>query len=174
MAKRAQVTSTEALEAFRARLVVYREKAQVALDSVRDEIVQTRVWVQGEQREHCEHEVRRCGRQLEEARQARFGAEIATFRDTDGAQRAFTRARRELEAAREKLRKVIRVNRQFDSRVEPLARQTDELHDILSHDVPKAAAYLSRVVKTLDAYVQMAPPDAPAAGTDEAGDGGMA
>ncbi len=169
MATRAEVTSIEALETFRARLIVYRDAAQLALDGVRDEVVRTRVWLQTDRREHWGREVRRCERKVEEARQARFGAELAS-RDTDGTQRALRKARNELETAREKLRRVHRLDRKYDSLVEPLEKQTEELREMLSHDLPKAAAYLSRVGKTLDEYMQMAPPTAPAAPGDETGD----
>ena len=55
-AKRAEVTSVEALGTFRARLIVYRDEARLALDGVRDEIVRTRLWLQNDQREHWERE----------------------------------------------------------------------------------------------------------------------
>jgi hypothetical protein len=170
MAKRAEVTSIEALEAFRGRLIIYRDAAQQALDGVRDEIVRTRVWLQTDQREHWGREVRRCERRLEEARQARFSAQLANFRDTDSAQRALRRAQHALEAAREKRRRVNRLEKQYDSLVEPLEKQTEELREILSHDLPRATAYLSRVGKTLDEYMQMAPPAAPQATGGTTGD----
>jgi len=170
MATRAEVTSIDTLGAFRARLIVYRDEAQLALDGVRDEIVRTRLWLQHDQRAYWEREVRRCDRKLEEARQARFGAQLSNFRDTDSAQRELRKARRELEAAREKLRCVKRLDKQYDSLVEPLEKQTEELHDILLHDLPRAVAYLDRAARALNEYTQMAPPAAPEVTGEEPGD----
>jgi len=48
MPERAKVTSLEAIEGFRARLIIYRDKAGRVLDEVSEEVSRTRGWLQGD------------------------------------------------------------------------------------------------------------------------------
>ena len=48
-------------------------------------------------------------------------------------------------------------NREFDSRVQPLAKQLEKLHTVLSHDMVQAAAYLNEASNTLAAYAEIGP-----------------
>ena len=57
MATQAKVTSIDALEEFRSRLIVFLNKAHAAVDQVNDDIRRTRTWIQHEQRTHWENEV---------------------------------------------------------------------------------------------------------------------
>ena len=54
MAEQAKVTSLDALESFRAKLIVFLSKSRRSIDEVSDEIRRTRNWLQGEQRVHWE------------------------------------------------------------------------------------------------------------------------
>ena len=67
MAERAFVTSTEAIEAFRAALIVYMNKARLLLEEACDDVLRLRVWLQNDRRLHWENEVRRRGKKLEAA-----------------------------------------------------------------------------------------------------------
>ena len=79
------------------------------------------------------------------------------------------RARRALEEAEAKLKKLKHWNREFDSQVEPLARQLDRIHTVLSSDMLQATSHLAQVVQTLSAYSDVHPaaaaqaPESPAA-----------
>ena len=66
MPERARVTSLEAIETFRATLIVYREKAGRVLDEVNDSVVRTRLWLQTNRVAHWKNEVRRCDRELKQ------------------------------------------------------------------------------------------------------------
>ena len=46
---------------------------------------------------------------------------------------------------------------EFDHLVGPLVKQLEQLRTMLSNDMPKAAAYLAQVLKTLEAYANVAP-----------------
>ena len=59
MAERAQVSSIDALEAFRSNLVIYVSKARPALEEVSAEVVRTRAWLETEKRAYWENQVRR-------------------------------------------------------------------------------------------------------------------
>src|SRR5262245_23495094 len=169
MAERAHVTSVEALESFRATLIVYLSKARPTLEDVSADILRTRMWLQNDQRMHWETEVRRRTKQLEQAQQALSSARVSDFRDhISTEQMAVQRARRALEEAETKLKRVKWWNREFDSRVQPLAKQLDKLHTVLSHDMVQASAYLTEAVNTLTDYAGIAPATAaPAAAPAE-------
>jgi len=176
MAERAQVSSLDALEAFRSHLIIYVSKARPALEEVTAEVIRTRSWLETEQRTHWENQVRRRRKEMEAAQEALFGARISNLRKESAAeQMAFHRARRAVDEAEEKLRVLKRWNREFESRVQPLLKQTDKLHTLLSNDMNKAVASLTETINILAAYAEIKAPSAvehtpPATGTSaEAG-----
>jgi hypothetical protein len=173
MPQRAQVTSVEAIESFRAHLIVYLTKARAALDEVDSEKQRTRSWLQNDQRGYWEREYQRRHRILEEAQQELFSAKIAHLRSETAAQvMAVERARRLVREAEEKRDLVKRWSREFDNLVDPLARQLDQLQTFLTTDLTKATAHLNGVLQALEAYAKVgveAGPDsatAPAAHPD--------
>ena len=163
MPERAHVTSVEALETFRASLILYVSKARPALEETSSEVVRTRIWLQNDQRTHWESQIRRCAKELEQAQQALSSARLSSLREASTAeQRAVQKAKRSLEEAEAKLKLLRRWNREFDSQIDPLVKQLAKLHTLLSHDMLKAAAYLAQAMDTLAAYADVAPPAAAA------------
>ena len=156
MPERAKVTSLEALEAFRARLIIYREKAGRVLDEVADETLRTRVWLQGDRRTHWEAQIRRRHKELEMRQQELFSAQLSGMRDASFVQQqAVQKARRAMQEAEDRLQLVKQWNRQFDHRVEPIARQVEKLRHNLTHDLGQAVAFLNEVTKTLAEYAEI-------------------
>ena len=163
MADRAQVTSVEAIEAFRSALIVYLSKARPTLEEVSADVLRTRLWLETEQRAHWEAQMRRRTKELEQAQAALFSARISNLQDKSSVEQlAFHRAKRALDEAQAKLRVVKQWNREFDNRVEPLVKQTEKLQTVLSNDMVKAIAYLAEAIKTLAAYSEAEPASAPA------------
>jgi len=159
MSSRAQVTSLEALEAFRASLIVYITRAQRVLDEVSDEVTRTRLWVQDDQREHWEREVRRRARIYEERQGELFSARLSPLHGAiQSEQLAAQKARRALDDATDRLNAVKRWGRQFENRVEPLAREVDRLRDFLSAHMGRAAQPLHETIRLLRDYAELAPP----------------
>lgn len=159
MTQRANISDVDALEAFRANLILYVSKARPTLEEVSAEVLRTRVWLENEQRTHWENRLRRRTRELEQAQQALFSAQISNLRQESAAEvMAFHRAKRAREEAETKLRVLKQWNREFDSRVQPLVKQVEKLHTILANDLVKGIAYLAEAAKTLGAYADMLPP----------------
>jgi len=159
MPDRAHVTSVDALEAFRANLIVYLSKARPTLEEVSADVQRTRGWMDGEQRTYWESELRRRSQALQEAQQALFSAKLSSFREATAAeQMAVQRARRALDEAEAKLRVLKQWSKVFDNRVDPLVKQMEKLHTVLAHDMVQAVAFLAQAIKTLDAYAGVAPP----------------
>ncbi len=169
MPERAHVTSVDALESFRANLIVYLSKARPTLEEVSAAVQRMRGWLEGEQRTYWENEFRRRRRAWEEAQQALFSSKLSQLREASAAeQMAVQRTKRALDEAEGKLRILKQWNRVFDNRVDPLVKQMEKLHTVLAHDMVQAVAFLTQVIRTLDAYARVAPPAA-IPGTAQAG-----
>jgi len=153
MPQKAHVTSLDALEAFRSNLIVYLSQARPALDEASAEVVRTRLWLENEQRLHWDNQIRRRNKELEQAQQALFSARLGALgKETAVEQFAVHRAKQALGEAEQKLRTLKKWEREFDSRVQPLVKQVEKLHTVLSNDMVKAIAYLRQAISTLAAY----------------------
>jgi hypothetical protein len=158
MSQKAHVTSLEALELFRSNLIVYLSQARPALDEVSADVMRLRMWLEEEQRLHWENQMRRRVKELEQAQQALFSARLGVLRrETAAEQFAVHRAKEAVAQAELKLRILRKWVRDFEGRVQPLVKQTEKLHMVLSNDLVKAIAYLDQAVATLAAYAQTRP-----------------
>ncbi|MCP5519763.1 MAG: hypothetical protein H7A45_21190 [Verrucomicrobiales bacterium] len=153
MADRAKVTSIEAVESFRTRLLVYLEKAGNALDEISEEVRRTKGWLDHDRRDFWQRETVRRAKVLEQRQQELFSARISGLAEaTQVQQMAVQKARRELQAAEDRLRQVRRWVRQYDSRVDPLAREVEKLRGVLGQEMRQAEIVLRETVRILDAY----------------------
>jgi hypothetical protein len=158
MAESAHVTSVEALEAFRASLVLYVSKARPTLEEVSAEALRTRLWLENDQRGHWEGMVRQRRKVVEQAQAALSSARMSNLGEASSAeQMLFHRAKRALEEAEAKLKLVKYWTREFENRAGPLVNQLQKLHTILAHDMVKAMAYLAELIKSLSDYADLAP-----------------
>jgi hypothetical protein len=163
MPDRARITSLEAIEAFRAKLILYRDKAGRILDETNDDVMRVRLWLAQERVAHWQRQVRRVSRELEQREQELISARLSGLREaSSGQQAAVRKARQALRDAEEKRRIVGRWNRQFDHRVEPLARQVEKVRHAVGHDLGLAVAWLTEAIQTISAYAESSPPSAPA------------
>ena len=162
MPDRARVTSLEALEDFRAKLILYREKAGRVLDEVSDDVIRTRVWLESDRQTHFQNDIRRLTRELEQRQQELFSAELSGLLEASVVQRAAVqKARRAIQSAEGKLQVVRQWQRQFDQRVEVPARQVEKLRHNLSHDLGSAVNWLNEMTQTLAAYAELSPAQSP-------------
>jgi hypothetical protein len=153
---RAKITSLEALEDFRARLIVYREKASRVLDEVTDEVTRTRLWLENDRPAFWQNHIRRLGRDLEQAQQELFSAQLSGLRDASiNQQVAVQRLRRSIRSAEDKTKIVKQWQRQYDTRVEMPARQAEKLRHFLEHDLSKAVVFLNEAIKNIAAYTEL-------------------
>lgn len=159
MAEQARVTSIDALELFRAKLINYLTTAHQHLDGVSDDVRRMRGWVQSDQRLHWQAEMRRRLRALELAEQELFSAKLSGLRDNLTTQElAVRRAKAAVAEAEEKLRNVKLWTRNFDHSADPMLKRIDGLRQLLDHDMPKAISYLLQAEKTLEDYSETRPP----------------
>lgn len=172
MAEHAHVTSVEALDLFRAALLVYISKARPTVEEVSSELQRTRSWLQNDQRSHWENQIRRRARELEQAQQELASARLSSFHgDMSVQQQAVRRAKQALENAEAKLKTVKHWSREFDNLVAPPAQQLEKLHSFLAVELQHAASFLAQAVQTLAAYAEisasLAQPAAATAGPSE-------
>lgn len=158
MAERAKITSVEAIQQFRTEMLVFLSKARPALEEASSEVTRMRVWLEVEQRNLWEAQLRRRRRKLEEAEAALFSAKMSSFQEASSAQQmAVVRARREVAEAEEKCRTIKQWARDYENRTQPLLKQQEKLTSLLATDVPNAVALLAAVVDTLQKYASVAP-----------------
>jgi len=158
MPDRAKVSSLEAIESFRAKLIIYREKAGRVLDEVSDEVIRTRLWLEHDRITHWQNEIKRRKRELEMRQQELFSAQLSGLREASYVQQqAVVKAKQALRDAEERLQRVKQWSRQFDQRVEPLAHHADKLRHTLGNDLGQAVAWLGELLKTLAAYAELSP-----------------
>ena len=159
MADKAQITSVEALETFRARLIVFLGQARPVLEEVGNEMSRTRLWLQNEQRMFWQTELRRRERRLEEAKQELFTATLASLQTGNAPLLKMTvqRAQHAVHDAEAKLKLLKRWDTELDHRAAPLMKQTEQLQGFLVTDMTRAVAYLDQALKALDAYRNVAP-----------------
>ena len=159
MAEKAVVSSVDAIEMFRSTLIVYLSKARPTLEEVSAEVMRLRSWVENDQRNFWESQFKRRSKELQEAQAALFSSRIGLLKKESAAeQMAVHKARRALDEADLKIRVLKRWRRDFEGTVQPLVKQMEKLHTVLSNDMPKATAYLAQVVKTLASYADRSAP----------------
>lgn len=158
MATQAQVTSIEAIAAFRADLVVYLAQMKPALDEIAGEVLHTRSWLEGDRGRTWQQELRARNRRLEDAKQELFNASISQMGDAKSFQQmAVQKAQRAVREAEEKLLIIKKWDRELDNRSAPLVKQMEQLHGFLTVEMARAVAYLDQALRALDAYQSVAP-----------------
>lgn len=168
--QQANVRSVEVLEAFRANLIVYTSRARATLEEVSSDVLRARLWIEDDQRIYWEGQLRKRAKALEAAQQALFGARLSILDQQSSAQQMDVhRAKRAVEEGEAKLRVLKRWVRDFDGRVQPLVKQVEKLHTVLSNDLTKAIAELTQTINTLAAYAEIrAPAEPPPAASEGA------
>lgn len=153
MAERAQITSVEAIDSFRAKLIEYIAQMRPSIGEIGSEVVRTRVWLEGEHRHYWENQLRLRYRKLEEAKQELFNATMAQLNDAATLHRmTVQRAQRAVQEAETKLQVLKKWAREIDNRAAPLMKQVDQLYGFLAMDMVRGVAQLENILKALDAY----------------------
>jgi len=148
----ANVSSTEAIERFRARLIVYRDKVKPLLADASDEVSRTREWLL-DRRRFWDFEVRRRKQKLDDARQALFSAKFSSLREVKtGEQQAVHRAEKALAEAEAKFTSIKRWSSAFEQQVGPMVKQVEQLRTVSATTLTRAEEYLRRILGALDDY----------------------
>ena len=177
MGTQAKVSSIDALDLFRASLIIFLTKARRSVNDANDEARATRMWLQHDRVVHWENEIRKRSRVLDQAQQDYMSARLTKNNETALMIRknAVDKAKRALDEAQGKLRRVKQWSQNFDSASDPIVKRLESLKQFLDEDMPRAIAYIVGLQRTLAAYTQGPPPEegqpttpAPAAADAEA------
>lgn len=157
MAEHADVSSIDALEAFRADLIRYMEKARVALEDAESEVRRTRDWLDVDRTQHWTREMKRRCKRLENAEAELYNAKLTRPTETHAFYKmAVLKARREVEEAEASIRVLRTWKHQFDHRATPLVRRLDPAFFLVGQHLPKAVRLLGEHIKALQAYAEKA------------------
>ncbi len=153
----ANVSSIEALDLFRSSLVMYLEKAGAALDEINQEVKRTRHWLHNENLLYWKMELRKRVKALDLARSEYFSARLTHSGSTGatGKQAVVRRATVAKREAEDKLRKIKKWCRDYDSEIEPLAKKVENLRASMLYEMPNAVAFLEQAARTLSDYAGM-------------------
>lgn len=169
MAEHSHVTSFDAIESFRANILVFLSKARPTVEEVGNELVRLRVWLETDQRNHWEKEIRLLNRQLEQAQQELFAARLSKLQSASVVQEmTVQRLKHKLREAEDKQQTTRKWSRALDDRTQPLVKEVENLHTFLFMDMVRAVAYLEQVLEKLEAYAGVAQPGFPGAGSPRA------
>jgi hypothetical protein len=172
MAEQAKVSSIDALEAFRADLIKFVERARLALENAEGEVRRTRTWLDVDRTNYWNTQIRQRTKQLETAEAELYNANITAPNESHAFHKmAVLKARRRLQEAEEKLLVLKQWRRNFDNRATPLLRQLDPMFFLIGRTLPSGIHTLGEQIKTLQAYAETGVPVKPAAVHDAEGGG---
>ncbi len=163
MTRQARLTAIEAVPALSAALVRFGEDARAALGEFDMAIRRAVQWIEHDQSEYWEHEIRRGWDRVTEARNVLEAAKSARrFADREPTcvveQRALEAAQRRLRLAQDKARLVQRWARELQHELAEYRGATGQLAQWLDADLPRATAALARMTRALEAYVEAGTP----------------
>jgi hypothetical protein len=155
MAEQAKVTSLDALESFRAALIVFLTKARQSTDEVRDAVRRTKQWVERDQPAYWTAQLKTRRRALDQATQELFSARLSEFIDKTPRQQVVRKCKAAVDEAEEKLRNTKKWNQNFEATADPLTKRLESLRQFLDDELPKGVAFLSQAQLTLEAYSEV-------------------
>jgi len=156
MSPSAKVTSVEALDAFKASLVVYLEKASRILDEVNADVARTRIWLQTDRQLHWKGLARQRTKDLAQAEQELLTARLSDLPEAIKIRRlSVNKAKLALQEAENGLARVKQWLRQYETRVEAHAKVVSQLRHMLAHDMSKALSFLEAAATALAAYAEI-------------------
>jgi len=170
----AKVTSIDALDSFKASLIVYLDQAGGILDGINDDVVRTRVWLETDRQPHWKKLVHQRTKELAHAEQELMTARLSDLPETVKARRmAVTKAKLALHEAEEGLVRVKHWIRGYETQAGSRLKLVTKLRNLLESDMRKAVAFLEGAAASLADYAEMTPPPSASPVASVAGDDGV-
>jgi hypothetical protein len=166
MAESAKVLSIQALKDFRVSLINFTEEARNALSGVDMELKRMRNWLERDQLSYWQTQVKRrheammmARTELHRRKLSQQGSDAVS--DTEQKE-ALREAQRRLHMAEEKVEVVKRLIPIFHHAMSEYVARATPLSDHLSGGIDKSLGSLAKMIDSLEAYLALAPPPAPA------------
>ena len=158
MSDQARISSIDALEAFRADLINYVEKARVALEDAEGEVRRTRTWLDVDRSNFWNAQLKQRTKKLEQAEAELYNVTLTSPRESHAFQKmAVLKAKRMLEEAEAKVLVLKQWRQRFDNRATPLLRQLDPMFFLVSRKLPQGIHALGESIQALQAYAEKFP-----------------
>ena len=159
MPDQVNISSIDALEAFRADLVQYIAKARVALEDMEGDVRRTQTWLDTDRTQHWAGQIKLWTKNLHQAEQELYSANLTNPQASNAFQKmAVLKARRNLEEAERKMLVLKKWRQTFENRATPLLRQLDPMFFLVGQHLPKGVFALSEVIKALQDYAEKSAP----------------
>lgn len=161
MSRGARVDSIDAMRHFRTALVKFQESANVAMGDAESEMHRAHTWLENEQRQHWQREIRKGQELVMRCKEAVRMKQL--FKDSSGSrpsavdeEKALRAAQRKLEEAEHKLANVKRHMSKLPKEVQTYKGSVQRFATSVQQDIPLALARLQDMVAKLDQYVNYA------------------
>jgi hypothetical protein len=161
MSRGARVDSIDAMRYFKVALVKFQEAANSALTDAESEMHQAHTWLEGEQRQHWQREIRARHEAVQRCKEAVRMKKL--FKDSTGArpsavdeEKALKVAERKLQEAEEKANNVKKHIMKLPKEVQTYKGSVQRFATNVQQDIPIALAHLGEMVAKLDEYVNYA------------------
>lgn len=161
MVEGANVTSIDAIQRFRTRLIDFSEEAQLAMSQADFDIQRTIGWLKHDRMMHWKHEIKRRRKELDIAKSELFRKQLESKDTRTSAieeRKALQRAERRMTEAEEKSRAVSKWIRRLDRDVALYKGATSQINSLIQADLPKAASLLEMYVEQLQEYLRLNAP----------------
>lgn len=167
MGNQARIDSIAALKAFRASLIQFADAAASAIDELDMELRRSLTWLQRDRYPYWNAKVQQYTQAYTQARIA-LNQQIVFETAVSGAPSSCIEAREVLRQAQDRLAQAqARFERvkawiqRIDRAISQYKGRVNGLRNAIEIEIPKAVATLDRMVDSLQAYVDLAPPEAP-------------
>jgi hypothetical protein len=165
----ARVENIESLKAFKRALWRFAETANAAMADADAEAIAVHRWLEADQRQYWAINMRKAQELVGRCEEALRHKKI--FKDASGRtpsavdeEKALAKARRMLEHATQRFENVRRYTPRLEREIMLYKGQVQRLTTFLAGEIPTASAKLDKMIDQLEAYVNLTPADAGAAG----------
>jgi hypothetical protein len=158
----AQVTSIDAIVAFRAALRTFQDQAGRAMISLEEQALGALNWLEHDAPAYWRGQVRRCYDEVARTRTALETCRMRAVGDHRPAcleeQEAHRQAQRKLHEAEAKLEVVRRWRQKVAEELDEYRGRVMRFRESVEAGLPRSLALLDRTIATLDSYVDRPPP----------------
>ena len=158
MKQRAQITSFDALTAFRGGLLEFDESSQAALESMILEVRKAVDWIEHDRAQYWPAQVRQASDALVQARADLARCEVAIRPDERNPcteqKKRLARCKQRLRYCERKVEAVKHWRRILDHECTEFMGRVNTLSGFLETELPQAVAALERLLRALEDYAQ--------------------
>lgn len=167
---KARVQSIDAIRSFRAAMLTFAEKANVALGEADSEVQRVMTWLENEQTQFWSHELRKRHEAVEKAKEALrfkqvFKSQTGARQSTVDEEKILAIAQRRFAEAEQKMANTKKWIRQLQKEAHLYQGSVQRLSTTVQVDLPTAAGKMERMILSLEEYVSL---NAPGATTGDA------